>query len=168
MKLYEIANEYEELLAAIEEGEIPEEAIADTLEAVQGMLEEKADNLACYIKNLLAEVKAIKDEEEKLAERRKAKEKRADQLKAFLGNALQRAGMTKLETARNKLSFRSSAGVVISDEETFIAWAEEKAPDLVKVTVAKKVALSAVQAAIKSGVEIEGAVIEQRQNLQIK
>jgi hypothetical protein len=34
MKLYELSETYTKLQAAIEAGEIPEEAIADTLEAV--------------------------------------------------------------------------------------------------------------------------------------
>ena len=52
MKLYEIANDYLALLQAIDEGEIPEEAIADTLEAIEGEIEFKADNLACVLKTL--------------------------------------------------------------------------------------------------------------------
>ena len=46
MKLYEIANDYLALVQAVEDEEIPEEAISDTLEAIEGEIEVKADNIA--------------------------------------------------------------------------------------------------------------------------
>ena len=167
MKLYEIAADYENLLNAIEAGEIPEEAIADTLESVVSLLEDKADNIACAIKNLLAEAKAIKAEEDNLAERRKQKEKTAKSMKAYLGEVLLRSGYTKLETARNKLSFRKSEKVHIEDEEKFISWALVERDDL--LTYAEpKISLTEIKKALANGEETFGATIESNQNLQIK
>ena len=47
MKLYEIAEQHRQLLDLIKEGEIPEEAIADTLECVEGELNAKAESIIC-------------------------------------------------------------------------------------------------------------------------
>ena len=69
MKLYEIANEYLALVEAIENEEIPEEAVADTLEAMTAEIEDKADNIACLMKALNAEALAIREEEKRLAKR---------------------------------------------------------------------------------------------------
>jgi hypothetical protein len=55
MKLYELANDYLALMQAIDNGEIPEEAIADTLESITAGIEEKADNIACLLKNIEAD-----------------------------------------------------------------------------------------------------------------
>ena len=98
MKLYEIAADYRELLEAIEAGEIPEEAIADTLESITSVLEDKVDNIACFIKNLTAEVDAIKAEEQKLAKRRKTKERQIARVTDYLANTLLASGYTKVET----------------------------------------------------------------------
>ena len=46
MKLYEIAAEYQAFLDAVEAGEIPEEAIGDTLDGIVGEFDQKADNIA--------------------------------------------------------------------------------------------------------------------------
>ena len=46
MTLYEIATDYKNFIEAVENGEIPEEAITDTLESIQSLLEDKADNIA--------------------------------------------------------------------------------------------------------------------------
>ena len=62
MKLYELSREYETLSNLWETGEIPDEAARDTLEGIAGEAEEKADNIACMVKNLNAEAKAMKEE----------------------------------------------------------------------------------------------------------
>lgn len=165
MKLYEIANDYLALMQAIEDEEIPEEAIADTLEAITGEIESKADNIACLLKNISAEMAAIREEEKRLAERRKAKENTHERLKQYLSDVLQRTGINKVETARNSISFRKSEAVEV--DESFIAWATEHRDDLVKFgePTADK---TAIKKALKDGAEIVGAKLVVNQNIQIK
>ena len=167
MRLYEIANDYLALMQAIENDEIPEDCIADTLESITSILEDKADNIACLIKNLVAEAEAIKAEETRLAERRKSKEKTAERMKEYLSETLLRSGYDKIETARNKISFRKSEVVSVADEAGFIAWASQNRDDLLtfKEPTLNK---TAIKKAIASGEELIGATIEARQNIQIK
>ena len=167
MKLYEIATDYRTFLEAVENGEIPEEAIADTLESITALLEDKADNIACMIKNMTAEAAAIKAEEQNLAERRKTKEKQIERMKAYLSDTLQLNNIAKLETARNKISFRKSESVKVDNEADFIKWAENnnreyltyKEPTIDKTTIKQ---------GIKEGWEVYGAHIETKMNMQIK
>jgi formaldehyde-activating enzyme involved in methanogenesis len=78
---------------------------------------------------------------------------------------LQRLNINKLETARNKITFRKSESVVIG--ESFIKWAQDNRADLLRFTdpTADK---TAIKQALKEGAEIEGAYIESKQNIQIK
>ena len=167
MKLYEIAAEYRAFLEAVENGEIPEEAIPDTLESIESMLEDKADNIACIIKNIDAEAEAIKAEEQKLAERRKAKEKQIDRLKTYLADTLLANSINKIETPRNKLTFRKSASVVIEDEERFVEWALQNNDEYLTYQ-SPKINRSAIKDAIANGIEVAGATIGSKMNLQIK
>ena len=167
MRLYEITSEYQMFLEALENGEIPEEAISDTLESITGLIEEKADNIACIIKNLDAEKEAIKAEENRLAERRKTKENEIKRLKKYLSDELLKVGCAEIETARNKISFRKSQKVVVDNEAEFIEWAIKyndvfltyKNPDINKTAIGN---------ALKSGAEIDGVRLEESQNIQIK
>ena len=77
MTLYEISREYSDFVIAVENGEIPEEAINDTFEMLTGELDEKIDNTACVIKNLNAEAAAIKGEIDALAARRSTQPRRS-------------------------------------------------------------------------------------------
>jgi dsRNA-specific ribonuclease len=166
MNLYELTNDYLALLEAIDNDEIPEEAIADTLEAIEGAIEIKADSIACLLKNLDAECIAIKAEESRLAERRKAKEKAHERIKQYLSETLQRAGLDKIETARNRITFRKSESVEVV-EEVFISWARLHRDDL--LTYAEpKVNKTEIKKALKSGDEIVGAELRVNNNIQIK
>ena len=102
--LYELTGQYAELLSAIESGEVPEEAISDTLEALGGELDEKIDSVACIIKQLDSEAIAIKAEKAKLADRQSVKEHQRDRLKDYIRQAMQLAGKKKVETSRNCVS----------------------------------------------------------------
>ena len=167
MKLYEIAADYQSFMEAVENGEIPDEYIADTLESITATLEEKADNIVCIIKNMTAEAEAIKAEERNLAERRKTKERQIERLKKYLSDTLIKSGYTKIETARNKISFRNSKSVTIDNERYFIQWAMINNDEFLSYkepTINK----TAIKEAISSGAEIPGAHIESKQNIQIK
>lgn len=168
MKLYEVANDYLSLMLAIENGEIPEEAVKDTLEAIEGEIEIKADNIACMLKNLDSDIVAIKAEEAKLAERRKAKERMHERIKKYLSYALESLNIDKVETARNKISFRKSEAAEV-DEAVFLKWATEQAnrEDLIISTYTEKANKTEIKSLLKSGVEIPGAVLVSRNNIQI-
>lgn len=168
MKLYELSNDYESLILAIENGDVPEEAIEDTLESIASLLDDKADNIACWIKQLTAEAEAIKAEEDKLKARRTAKLNRAERLTEYLAECLTNAGRTKIETARNVISFRKTPEkVVFDDEKKFIEWAQVHADSLLNYGK-PRVDRTAVKVALENGAEIEGCRIESSQNLQIK
>lgn len=167
MKLYELAENYENFIAAVESGEIPEDALIDTLEAIESAIEDKVDNIACLLKNLTAEAVAIKAEKDNLEERIKAKEKERDRIKAYLSDMLLKCGKTKIETPRNKITFRKSEVVVVEDEAAFMDWAEREHDEYLTYkdpTINK----TAIKKALASGTEIVGAHIESKQNIQIK
>lgn len=174
MKLYELVGSYkifeeqfDNFCEMVDSGEIPEQAVWDTFESIEGEIEEKIDNITCVYKQAMYEASMLKAEETRLAERRKAKENAAKRLLAYLSASMQQIGMERLETSRNSLSFRRSEKVMIDDAEGFVQWAQEYNPDLLTYktpepnkTVIKKI--------IKSGQAIEGCRIEPCMNLQIK
>jgi len=168
LKLYEIEQSLLELLQAIESGDIPSEAIADTLESVEGDYNTKIDNIACYIKALRSEAEAIKREADTLTERAKAKQNHADRLKQYIFDSMAKLNKDKIETARNALQIRNTPPAVkISDETEFIAWAQENADDLLdyKPPTIKK---TAVKNYINAGNTIAGVTLESGKTLAIK
>jgi hypothetical protein len=164
-RLYEITAEYKSFIEALESGEIPEEAIADTLEAISGEFDAKIDNIACIIKDLQGQTELIKAEAAKLTERAKRKAREAERLAEYIKAALESIGQKKFESARNQISFRTSRAIKITDEAAFIEWARENAPGaiIVKESVSKTVVGELINTT-----NIPYAVIEERRNVQIK
>lgn len=152
MKLYEIN---EAILACVD----PEtgEADPEKLDELMLMREEKLENLALWVKDLKAEADAIRAEEKVLAERRQAKERKAESIKKYLEKEL--AGQ-KFETSRAVCSFRKSQKVEITDLD--------KIPDdylRYSLPTADK---AAIKAAIKDGIDIEGAELVDSVTMRIK
>lgn len=65
------------------EGAIPDE-LAELLAKVEGDFNRKAERVALFIRELQATAKAIKEEEERLRDRRKSRECAVDRLKRYL------------------------------------------------------------------------------------
>lgn len=169
MSLYDISNTYKDLLEAIAAGEIPEEAIADTLGAVDGEFTDKADNIAAFIKSLLAEKQAIKAEADALAERADSKQRKADKLTDYLFQAFKLAGKTKIETARNVMSIRKTPPrVEIDDEKSLIAYAQKNGDNSFLTIKDPTVNKTNVKDWLKAGNEYPHAKLVSGEKLSIK
>lgn len=165
MKLYEINDKIYELLNQEiidpETGEILDVNGFDQLKELELAREVKIENTGLFIKNLDADVAALKEEEKRLAERRKAKENRLNSVKQFLNDFLQSEDVQKFETARVKMSFRKSESVGIADESLI--------PDkFVKTEIVKSPMKNDIKKALKAGKEVPGAWLVESQNLQVK
>lgn len=158
MKLYEI----DAAIYALIDPETGEIADYEAFEGLQLARAEKCENIALYYKNLTAEAEAIKAEETKLAERRKAAESKAARLLEYLKDAL---NGEKLETPRVKCSYRKTQSVEL--DESFVGWAMNKADDLLtyKDPTPNK---TKIKEAIKSGREIKYAAIVDGESFSIK
>lgn len=132
---------------------------ADNLEALKGERNDKLEAVACFIKSLDADAAAIKVEEKALADRRDAKQKKAERLRQYLSDSMQAFGDTKLETARVALSFRKSEAVEVTDEGLI---------PTTYITYKPSINRAELKKALKSGDEIPGAQLLMRQNLQIR
>lgn len=159
--LYEINNAILECCDT-ETGEILDFERLQQLQLEKG---QKIEGVALYIKNLEAEAAALKIEEAALAERRKTKENKAKRLKEYLTDAL---NGQKFETARVRLSFRTSTGVEISDELALLTWLEKNNKDHCIKYKLPEISKSEVGKLLKAGEEMPGAALVERSNLQMK
>lgn len=159
--LWEINTEIMECFDA-ETGEIFD---VEKLESLHLEREQKIENIALYVKNLTSEAAAIRAEEKALAERRKAKENKAESLKQYLSFALDGA---KFETPKVNVSFNKSSGVKVTDKEDLIHWLEFSGLDDCIRYKTPEPDLNKVKALLKQGEKVEGAELENRENINIK
>ena len=96
--LYQLTSNYETLLNMLYDEEIDEQAIIDTLEGIEGEIEDKADGYAKIIKELEAKQNARKEEAKRLTESAKVFENRVKALKNNLSTSMKAIGKTKFAT----------------------------------------------------------------------
>lgn len=110
--LYVLADEYRAAAEAMADMDMDEQTIADTLEGMAGDLDAKAVNVAMFARNLEATAVAIKEAEGQMAARRRALERRAESLRAYLLMCMQRAGVQRIEAPHFRLALRANPPAV--------------------------------------------------------
>ncbi len=157
MTLYELTADYRDFLALAEAGEIPEDAVDDTLDAIAGEIHQKIDAIACIVKNSLAEAEAIKHEIDALTVRMKQKKALADRLKAYIMAAMQALGEKKMETARSSVMMKTTPpAITIADVDALIAWANAHGRDDLLIYRVPEPSKTQIKTALAAGEEIPG------------
>ena len=153
MKLYEIDNAIMDCVD-METGEIID---VERLSALQMERDQKIEGIGCWIKNLLSDAKALKEEKDNLAARQKSAENKAASLKAYLSSYL---NGEKFKTAKVAISYRKSDSLDIVEgaaiPEKYLKYSEPT-PDKI-----------GLKAALKAGEKFPGISIVTSSNIQIK
>lgn len=133
----------------------------EDIDEVQASFEEKAENVALYVKNLEAEIKALRDEEESLRARRVRKERHAERLKTYLLDCMNNVGKRSFETTKAAMSLRRVRSVHIADESAV-------PPEYCKTTVKTAPDKRAIGYALKEGKSVPGCALAERDSISIK
>ena len=162
--LYILADQYKAAASSLADLELDEQTIADTLESLSGDLEVKAVNVAMFARNLEATAVAIKEAEAQMAARRKAMEKRADNLRAYILRCMESTGIKKIDGPHFALNVKANpASVEVFDPFQVPAeYMRQKPPP------APEPDKTAIKAAIQAGKEVPGAKLTQGKRLEIK
>lgn len=162
MKIYEIDREIENLMNQVDEetGEVlfdPEK-----LEELEMQKEQKIENLALLIKNKSSDIRELREEEKKLAERRRVIENQVERARQYLEFVLKGE---KFQTAKVAVSYRKSTKVQVDGD--FLLWAQENREDLLRYKDPEpdKTALTAL---LKGGEEIPHAELVTETSMTIK
>lgn len=164
MKLYEIANEYEQIIkGAIDEetGEVDEAALRK-LDEIQESAQEKGVAVASCIKNLMAEQEAVKAARVAMESREKRLEKEMERLKDYLKENMERCGIKEISCPYFVVKVKKNpASVDVKDEsllpEEYIKRKTVSAIDKIKI-----------KEEIMLGVHVPGAELVQKTSVTIR
>lgn len=133
--------------------------LSPCLSIEQDALQVKAVEFSEYYRQLASDEAAIDEEIKRLQALKKKAQARIQFVETTISDAMQIAGISKIETPTVKLSFWSSSSVKITEEflipPSFF---------LVKTEIDK----AKIRKTLLAGEEVEGAELEHKQNLQIK
>ena len=137
-----------------ETGEVIDTEAIDALEMER---DAKIRNIACWIRNLDSEEKALAEQEKIYRDRKNATHNKKEDLKAYLASFL--AGK-KWKNEEVNISWRKSEAVEVTDMKKLSSYYLRYREPEVNKTLLK--------ADLKAGVKLDGAVLTEKNNIQIK
>lgn len=166
MNLFELTEDYLKLLQLAEDPETDPEALADTMEGIQGALEDKLDAYAYVVSQLDGDIATADAEIKRLQEFKKGLVNNRDNVKKNMYSSMIALDVRKIKTAKHVFVIAKNGGklpVVIYDEVK-----PEDVPD--EYRVAKfDFDKDAIRAALENGDFIPFAELGERgESLRIK
>jgi chromosome segregation ATPase len=163
VKLYELTQAYNEVWSLVDNEETDLQVIEDTLSSLEGAIEDKAANIALFVRGIDADVSVIDAEVKRLQDRKRSLVNRMDGLKNYLKGQMEAANMPKIKTATHTISLQNNPPAVnIYDQEQIPASfltiiPEQYQPDKKRISEA-----------LKAGEQVPGAELTQGKSLRIR
>lgn len=160
--LYQIAEKYQQDMITLQDMDLPEEAINDTLEGMSGELVEKGKSVAAFFQNIDSEVAQMEEYKKRIDTRIRAYKARSDRLKKYLLDNMVKCEITAITCPEFEIKTAKTPPSVVIDEGA-------KVPEKYQVT---KTTVSpdknGLREALKNGEEFEGIRLVSGHRLSIK
>lgn len=155
MKLYEIVEAYQNL-SELEESE----DIKKALDVISDEFDVKAENIVKVIRNMEADEKALRDEEIRLADKRKSIGNKKENLKEYLFSSMRAIGKPKMKAGIFNINIQKNPQSIKIIDVNII-------PDKYKIA-SYKLDKKQLKEDIKEGLDIEGAELVQTEGIRIR
>jgi len=161
--LRELSHELQEVQSLALDPDVPEEALRDTLDGIEGMFNEKAVRIVHVIANSDTDVDAISAEIKRLSERKRSIELAQDRLREYLRFNMEATGISKISSPLFTITLAAGRDMVEIYDEAAL-------PDeFVRVKTVVSPEKAEILKALKSGIEVPGATItKSKSSVRIK
>ena len=162
--IYELKNEFNTLWSLLEDELVDDEALVGAFETATEDLALKLENCCKYIKNEEAVIAGLKEEEERLNAKRKAKENAIKRLKQLMQDAMVTAGEKKLQCGTFTTAIQANPVSVVIDEQYI-----ENIPDEYLKYKDPEIDKKKIKEHLQAGYSLDGiAHLEQTSSLRIR
>lgn len=117
MKLYEISEEYRELLSLVDSEELTADMVADTLDAMDSEFENKARQCVAVLKEIEGAAMVAKNEADRLLNLAKSYNNSADRMKDYIRSNMEATNKEKLDLGIFKLTLKKPTQIVFVEDE---------------------------------------------------
>ncbi len=161
-KLYELTELYQNIWELVGDDEVDVGTLESALSQVEDNIESKSESIAKLVKGIDGDIEALKEEEKRLAKRRKTLENKQNNIKLYLENQLKAMDIDKVKTPLFTISIQKNPPSVHILNEELIPNKYKKTETT--ISISKKDLLED----LKLGEIIDGAEIKQEKSLRIK
>lgn len=156
--LYELTGHLLQLQSLIESGD---EIHPDNVEAMEDAIEEKLEGYGKLIRNIESDIDGFKNEEKRIADKRKSMENNVKRLKQHIEQSMIVTNNRKVKASLFTFAIQNNPPSVDVEDESMIpkGYFIEQAPTLNKKELLQD---------LKLGLEVPGAGIKQTESLRIR
>lgn len=162
MSLYTLTEDYLTLLDMASDPDTDEDALRDTLEAVSGEIEDKAEGYAMVIRELESMSKAIDQEMKRMKNRKASIDANIDRMKEALQEAMVLTDKRKFKTKYFSFNIQKNPPSLVIDKGL------EDIPEEFLIEQSPKVDTATIKANLKNGIVYDFAHLEQTEGLRIR
>lgn len=162
MTLYDLTQEYAQLLEMAEDADLDPQVLADTFEGLDGEIEEKADGYAKVIAQLKADAGGLEKEIERLTKRKESLEGNIKRMKDSLEGAMKTTGKTKFKTKFFSFWIQKNTPSLKLDVT------DDAVPAKYRIPQPDKIDREQIKKDLKAGMEVEWAHMEQTESIRIR
>jgi hypothetical protein len=162
MRLYDISADLRDALESFEVDPETGEVLLDAarIEALEVDMDGKLEGCAVVLKELRADIDALKAEEEAMKARRMAVERRYARLRDYVAGCMETAAKTRYSGPKGSITLRRSKAVELC--EGF------DAPGYMVERVTRTPDKAAIRAALEAGEKVDGAAVVEHVSAVVK
>ena len=161
--IYELTQGIQMLLDLMEEGTMDEDTLKDALMNSKEELAIKLENYCKFIKNLESDIAGLKEEEKRLASKRKTMENTIERAKEAMTYAMEAADMEKVKGTLFTITIQANPEKVVMETEDVSSipadYLRMKDPEIDKAKIKED---------LKAGVELSFAHLEKSRGMRIR
>ena len=159
--LYQLTEEYQELLSMALDPDIDEEALKDTMEGIEGEIEQKIDGYVKAMREVEANMEMRKAEAKRLTDSVKALGSHLSSMNNMLYYAMKATGKTKIRTELFDCRIQKNPPSLKIDNP-------DRVPEEFLIPQDPKINTTAIKKELKEGTVFDWCHLEQGESLRIK
>jgi hypothetical protein len=161
-QLYQIADDYQEAFNKLEELDFDQQTIEDSLSLIKTDFDSKAINVGSFVKNLESNIKAMRDAESSIANRRKILQNKIDSIKEYLKTNMEKCGITHIHSPYFDIKLKKNPQSLQLLNEVNIPMEYFEKVTITHLDKAK------IKEDLKQGIKINGCSLVQNNRVEIK
>ena len=118
MSLYELTADMLKIMSMMDDPDLDQQTLKDTMEGIDGAYEDKFDSYAAVIRRLNGEIKILEEEKNRIEARKTSFENNVKKMKKIMLESMNATGKTKFKTAKNSFWTQKNKASVVIDAKT--------------------------------------------------
>jgi hypothetical protein len=116
--IYELTADMMKILSMMDDPDLDQQTLKDTMEGIEGAYEDKFDGYAAVIRQLTSYINELEEEKKRIDARKAAFENNVKKMKQIMLASMNATGKTKFKTAKNSFWTQKNKASVVIDAKS--------------------------------------------------